>query len=152
MFGKAPRADRRIAEARPLSSCRRTFSLSFQLISKAFRRHFEGISNLQKQQHLPSLDHSSSLLKRPYRYNMAQPNIPNFNAAIAGISQAANDITLKVQDFNTHQQALGNELLLFANAPVAQIQQQLTDILAAINQSNLLNSARYTSRPIYPIL
>ena len=58
----APRADRRIAEGRSLSSCRRTFSLSFQLISKAlFRRHslsfqliskafsvplnFEGISN-----------------------------------------------------------------------------------------------------------
>lgn len=38
MFGKARRADRRIAEGRPLSSCRRTFSLSFQLISKAFRR------------------------------------------------------------------------------------------------------------------
>jgi hypothetical protein len=83
---------------------------------------------------------------------MAQPNIRNFNAAIAGISQAASDITLKVQDFNTHQQALGDELLLFGNAPVAQIQQQLTDILAAINQSNLLNSARYTSRPTYPIL
>ena len=110
--------------------------------------HFQ----LQKQQHLPYLDYSSSHLQRSYRHNMAQPNIQNFNAAIASISQAANDITLKVQDFNTHQPALGNELLLFANAPVAQIQQQLTDILAAINQSNLLNSARYTSRPTDPIL
>ena len=80
---------------------------------------------------------------------MAQPNIVNFNAAIAGISQAANDIARNVQDYNNHQQALSNELLLFGNAPVAQIQEQLTNILAAINQGNLLNSARYIIRATF---
>jgi hypothetical protein len=76
---------------------------------------------------------------------MAQPNIVNFNAAIAGLSQAAHNIAQNVQDYNTHQQALNNELLLFGNAPIAQIQEQLANILAAINQGNLLNSARYNA-------
>jgi hypothetical protein len=83
---------------------------------------------------------------------MAQPNIANFNAAIAGLSQAANDITQNVQDYNTHQQALNNELLLFGNAPIAQIQQQLANILAAVNLGNLLNSARYIICAVFPVL
>jgi len=59
------------------------------------------------------------------------------NAAIAGLSQAADHIAENVQGYNTHQQALNNELLLFGNAPIAQIQQQLAKILDAINHGNL---------------
>lgn len=41
---------------------------------------------------------------------------------------------------------------MFGNAPIAQIQQQLANILAAINQGNLLNSARYIVCAIFPVL
>jgi hypothetical protein len=60
-------------------------------------------------------------------------------------SLPSNNMARASQDHNYHQQALGNELLLFGNTPVAQIQQHLTDIRTKIRQGNLLHSARYTS-------
>jgi hypothetical protein len=71
-----------------------------------------------------------------------QPDIESMNAAIEGMAVLSSNIVRDVQTFTDHQQALGAELSMLGNLPVAQIQQQLVTMQADIRQLMALCAAR----------
>ena len=66
--------------------------------------------------------------------NAPLPNIANMNTAIAGMTADGAAIAQGAQALANHQQAFSNEIILAANYPVGQVQQQLALILQQLGQ------------------